>query len=53
MSADVDPRHPPRSPQRDPRRQQWPARRAAIIALALMLGYFAIDNHVPLYPGTI
>jgi hypothetical protein len=34
----------------DPRRQQWPARRAAIIALALMLGYFAIDNHVPLYP---
>lgn len=29
---------------------EWPARRAAIVAVALMLGYFALDNHVPLYP---
>ena len=33
-----------------PERVDWPARRAAIAALALMLAYFAIDNHVPLYP---
>jgi chloramphenicol 3-O-phosphotransferase len=27
----------------------WRARRAAILALGLLLGYFAIDSHVPLY----
>jgi hypothetical protein len=32
------------------KRAEWPARQGAIVALALMLGYFAIDNHVPLYP---
>jgi hypothetical protein len=26
------------------------ARQAAVAALALMLGYFALDNHVPLRP---
>jgi hypothetical protein len=37
--------------ERDPHaeRLDWPARRAAIVALVLMLAYFAIDNHVPLY----
>jgi len=32
------------------KRAEWPARRGAIVALALMLGYLAIDNHVPLDP---
>lgn len=32
------------------RPDEWPVRRAAMVALGLMLGYFAVDNHVPLYP---
>jgi hypothetical protein len=32
------------------RPDEWPARRAAMVALGLMLGYFVVDNHVPLYP---
>jgi len=32
------------------RPDEWPARRAAMVALGLMLGYFAVDNHVPLCP---
>ena len=32
------------------RPDEWPARRAAMVALGLMLGYFAVDNHVSLYP---
>ena len=32
------------------RPDEWPARRAAMVAFGLMLGHFAVDNHVPLYP---